>query len=83
MPDGNFLTLDSKLNISEANSIIPFKLATKLENKTEIPIVRLPLGSSIAPGNYKFIAVITRAGASLLDDTQWLNFSEASFTFGL
>ena len=83
LPDGNFLTLDNKLNISEANSVIPFSLNTKLENNTEIPVVRLPLGDSIARGNYKFIAVITRAGASLFDDTQWLDWSEASFNFGL
>ena len=83
LPDGNFLTLDNKLNISEANGVIPFMLTTKLENNTEIPVVRLPLGDSIARGSYKFIAVITRAGASLLDETQWLDWSEASFTFGL
>ena len=83
LPDGNFLTLDNKLNISEANSVIPFMLNTRLANYTEIPIVRLPLGASITPGSYKFISVITRAGASLFDDTQWLDWSEASFTFGL
>ena len=83
LPDGNFLTLDNKLNISEANSVIPFMLNTRLANNTEIPIVRLPLGDSITPGSYKFIAVITRAGASLFDDTQWLDWSEAGFTFGL
>ena len=83
LPDGNFLTLDNKLNISEANGVIPFMLTTKLENNTEIPVVRLPLGDSIARGSYKFIAVITRAGASLLDESQWLDWSEASFTFGL
>ena len=83
LPDGNFLTLDNKLNISEANSVIPFMLNTKLEYSTEIPIVRLPLGDSTSRGNYKFIGVITRAGASLFDDTQWLGRSEASFTFGL
>ncbi len=83
LPDGNFLTLDNKLNISEANSVIPFMLNTRLANYTEIPIARLPLGASITPGSYKFISVITRAGASLFDDTQWLDWSEASFTFGL
>ena len=83
LPDDNFLTLDNKLNISEANSVIPFMLNTRLANYTEIPIIRLPLGASITPGSYKFISVITRAGASLFDDTQWLDWSEASFTFGL
>lgn len=83
LPDGNFLTLDNKLNISEANSVIPFMRNTRLANNTDIPIVRLPLDASITPGSYKFIAVITRAGASLFDDTQWLDWSEASFTFGL
>ena len=82
-PVGNLVTLDNKLNISEANSVIPFMLNTRLANNTEIPIVRLPLGDSIARGSYKFIAVITRAGTSLFDDTQWLDWSEASFTFGL
>ncbi len=83
LPDGNFLTLDSKLNISDVNSVIPFMLNTKLDNIKEIPVVKLPLGDSITPSSFKFIAVITRAGANLFDDSQWLNWSEASFTFGL
>ena len=83
LPDGNFLTIDSKLNISEANSVIPFMLNTKLENNAEIPIVNLPLGDSVAEGSYKFFVVVTRAGSSVFDDSQWLTLAEASFTFGL
>lgn len=83
LPDGNFLTIDSKLNISEANSVIPFMLNTKLENNAEIPIVNLPLGDSVAKGSYKFFVVVTRAGSSVFDDSQWLTLAEASFTFGL
>jgi hypothetical protein len=81
MPDGNFLTLRKGMVISEVNQIIPFALNTQLELSETINIAQIPLPASIAEGSYKFLAIVTRAGSELMDDTQWLGWSEASFTF--
>jgi hypothetical protein len=81
MPDGNFLTLKKGMVISEVNKIIPFALNTQLELSKSINVAQVPLPSSIAEGSYKFLTIVTRAGSELMDDTQWLGWSEASFTF--
>ena len=81
MPDGNFLTLKKGMAISEVNQIIPFELNIHLELSKSINIAEVSLPSSIAEGSYKFLTIVTRAGAELMDDTQWLGWSEASFTF--
>jgi hypothetical protein len=81
MPDGNFLTLKKGMAISEVNQIIPFELNIHLELSKSINIAEVSLPSSIAEGSYKFLTIVTRAGAELMDETQWLGWSEASFTF--
>ena len=61
--------------------VIPFMDSISLDDKSGLPLFDIPLDDSIDPGFYRLIVLLTAAGKDVVDDSYWLTFKEANFTF--
>ena len=61
--------------------VIPFMDSISLDDKSGLPLFDIPLDDSIDPGSYRLIVLLTAAGKDVVDDSYWLTFKEANFTF--
>ena len=61
--------------------VIPFMDSISLDYKSGLPLFDIPLDDSIDPGSYRLIVLLTAAGKDVVDDSYWLTFKEANFTF--
>ena len=81
LPGGQFITLDQNLKLSNVGEVIPFMDSISLDDRSSLPLFDVPLDDSIDPGSYGLIVLLTAAGKDVLDDSYWLAFKEANFTF--
>ena len=80
LPSGDFITIDENLALSDVGEIIPFTSPISLENISKLPIVDVPLDSSITPGEYRLIVLATSAGKNVYDQSHWFGFDEVNFS---
>ncbi|MBK50809.1 MAG: hypothetical protein CMQ45_00290 [Gammaproteobacteria bacterium] len=81
LPDGNFVTVDQTLNISEIGELIPFSDSIPLDERLSLLLFDIALDEGVASGTYRLIALVTAAGEDPADESKWLGFDEATFTF--
>jgi hypothetical protein len=81
LPGGQFVTLDQNLQLSKVGEVIPFMDSISLDDRSELSLFDIPLDESIDPGSYRLIVLVTAAGKNVLDESYWLAFKEANFTF--
>lgn len=80
LPNGAFITLGSPLALSNANAIIPFKLAQNLVSARSYSVVDVPLPGNVELGNYKFFGVVVKAGENVADQSKWISVAELPFS---
>ena len=83
LPNGDFITFNKALVISDVNQIIPFAEFLALEELESLPIIDVPLDDSVASGDYRMVVVTTAVGKSIYDQSYWLGFDEITFSFGI
>ena len=80
LPDESFVTLSREpFSISLINQVIPFVSGTSHSGEIVYPVINTTLPSDIASGNYKVFAIVTEAGANVLEPSNWASITEQSF----
>ena len=81
LPNGQFVTIDEALVLSEIGELIPFSDSISPEERLNLPLFDIALDEGVASGVYRLITLVTAAGANPMDEAYWLGFDEATFTF--